>query len=172
MKSDYITRAQKFVMQFYPYIAEIIAKDGYWDEYENAVYRFNLDKHRKVRMAKGAVRVVFISSDYVIKIDYNERCGRQYGNCESEYQAFQYAKNDGFDYLFAEITRINFHGVNFYIMPRVHVCGKDWISIDEYLTEDEVDYLNEYVADLHEENWGFLHKEVKIIDYACSFDYK
>ena len=170
--SNYVGRAIKFIEQLYPFLAGIVSSDERYTmrNYYKAVNLFNERYHRHVIVAHGAVRVAFITSDYVVKFDYDPDEAKIYGGCENEYAAFRQIVRDGYAHLFAPITKYTTHGFSFYIMPRVRVCGDCWKNIDDYIeSEDEVEYIIENIADLHEENWGFLHGEVKIFDYALSF---
>jgi hypothetical protein len=71
--------------------------------------------------------------------------------------------------LFAKISRYDYNGTAFYIMPRIHGVGKtDW-DADEYLTEDENDWVYEHVCDLHNGNYGWKDGHVVIFDYAARY---
>lgn len=161
MKSNYIVRAQKFMETFYPYMRKYRIGD--------AVNHFNEDKHRAVQCRQGAVRRVLITSDYVIKWDYDKRNSKTFGGCREEYKKYQKVKDDYYGYLFAEITPIKVRNRTFYVMPRVKSLGVDhdeWI--DNVLNESEWDYIESVgVGDIHDENWGYLHGRPVIIDYAC-----
>ena len=161
MKSNYIVRAQKFMETFYPYMRKYHIGE--------AVLHFNEDKHRAVQCRQGAVRRVLITSDYVIKWDYDKRNSKTFGGCREEYKKYQKVKDDYYGYLFAEITPIKVRNRTFYVMPRVKSLGVDsgeWI--DEVLNEDEFGYVKSVgVGDIHDENWGYLHGRPVLIDYAC-----
>lgn len=161
MKSDYRSRAAKFLRMIYPYIAN--CKEP--EDYEYAVERFNGEKSRHVSMAHGISRIVLITSDYVIKIDYGTtRC---YGICEDEYNFYNFAVKHDKGYLFAEITRKEINGRMFYIMPRVKGIGKKEEYVQEYLNEEDTDFVETYLYDLHNENYGWKNNYPIIIDYAC-----
>lgn len=161
MKSNYIVRAQKFMETFYPYMRKYHIGE--------AVNHFNEDKHRAVQCRQGAVRRVLITSDYVIKWDYDRRNSKTFGGCREEYKMYQKVKDDYYSYLFAEITPIKVRNRTFYVMPRVKSLGVDhdeWI--DDVLNESEWDYVESVgVGDIHDENWGYLHGRPVLIDYAC-----
>lgn len=161
MKSNYIVRAQKFMETFYPYMRKYRIGE--------AVIRFNADKHRAVQCRQGAVRRVLITSDYVIKWDYDKRNSKTFGGCREEYKKYQKVKDDYYGYLFAEITPIKVRNRTFYVMPRVKSLGVDhdeWI--DDVLNKNERDYVESVgVGDVHDENWGYLHGRPVLIDYAC-----
>ena len=162
-KTDYTTRAMKFIAQIAPYVEKC------YDEstYKMAVARYNRDHHRKVRVASGLTRVALITSDYVIKFNYGEfvTC---YGGCEQEMDVYAQAEYDGFEYLFAKITKIIYQGKNYYIMPRIYGVGRTEYDVYEYLNEDESDWLDEHVRDLHNYNYGWKNGHPVIIDYACT----
>jgi len=165
MKSDYITRAKKFMVSFMPYF------ESYKDTRE-AVRYYNHDKHRHVEYYHGIARRCLCLADYAVKWDYNYETVERFGGCEQEVINYQFACDYGYDYLFAEITRIEVNGYIFYVMPRITVlamnAGTDEYHPDERLSCDEYDFIYNTMrlCDLHDENWGFLHGEVKIIDYA------
>ena len=168
MKSDYVTRAKKFMVGFLPYL------DRYGEEgIRQAVRVYNDTKHRHVEYHHGIARRCLCLADYAVKWDYSERNAKIYGGCEDEVANYQFACEHGYDYLFAEITRIEVCGRVFYVMPRITVLAMD-ADIDEYgpderLTAAEFEFVYNTMglSDLHDENWGFLHGKLIIIDYAC-----
>lgn len=164
MKSDYRIRAQKFCRLLYNFIADCHDIE----DFDRAISKFNRTYHRSVQLTHGISRVVFITSDYVIKIDAWES---DWGNCEDEVEVYKEAKLDGYEYLFAEITPFYYLNHAFYIMPRINVMGytKEY-SIDEYLNWDEWNYLSHKVNDLHDFNWGMKNGHVVVFDYACKFN--
>lgn len=162
MKSDYRSRAAKFLRMIYPYIANCRELE----DYQDAVERFNEEKSRHVFVEHGISRIVLITSDYVIKMDYGDYFS--YGTCEDEYRFYNFAVKNNKGYLFAEITRKEINGHMFYIMPRVKGIGKTEEYVQEYLDEDDIDFVNEYLEDLHNENYGWKNNYPIIIDYACN----
>ena len=79
MKKSYINRAQKFIKDLFPFIEDFSTLS----EIKYAVQRFNEIKHRKVEVMSGSVRVVFITSDYVVKMNYDDENAEYWGgNCE------------------------------------------------------------------------------------------
>ena len=162
MKSDYITRAKRLIQQLYNYLEDCKTDK----DYRYAVNSFNQHKSRHIQMTSGMSRRVFICSDYVIKIDKPQS---MFGTCEDECDQYQQALDDGYEYLFAPITRFQYKKCLFYIMPCVNALGcqlhnKD---IEYYLNWDEWDYLIHHVDDVHDENWGILHNQPVVFDYAC-----
>ena len=161
MKNDYEIRAQKFIRQIFPYLDGLTDHDDRW----YAVYAFNLDHHRKVSYSHGMSRYALITSDYVVKVDYKET---QFGCCEDEIDLYTEAEMDGFDYLFAKITRYTYQGVNFYIMPRIYGIERKEYDADWYMSEEEKDWCyNHDLCDLHNENYGWKNGHVVIFDYAA-----
>lgn len=164
MRNSYEVRARKFIRQIYNYICE--CEDVV--EYEWAVNKFNHDHHRNVQIANGLTRVVLITSDYVIKMNcgYASNLSR-WGTCETEIGLYKEAVRDGFDYLFAKPTEIEYQGLTFCIMPRITGIGRTPYDADEYLTEEEKDWVWERVSDLHNGNYGWRKGRPVIIDYAA-----
>ena len=165
MKSDYITRAKHFIELFFhdlnPYTTSLGDMRLYTDY-------FNLEHNRNVLFRHGATRYAFITSDYVVKVDYKNDA-RWAGNCEDEYNLYQRIKDSDMSYLFAEITRFHFEDTNFYIMPRIN--NNDPYAnfeIEDFLNEEEIDFVYEElgVHDIHVENFGFKNNEPVIFDYA------
>ena len=118
MKNDYKVRAQKFIEDFFPYIENKVNKRGththYITDMYEAVRAFNTATRRKVIVDSGCSRTVFITSDYVVKIDRVN--GAFCGNCQQEVRAYNFAKQKGFSHLFAEITPFKYKNVIFYII--------------------------------------------------------
>lgn len=167
MKSSYIVRARQFAWDIYPFIRECKTVS----DYEEAVENFNIINHRKVRVACGQTRVVLITSDYVLKIDYGTR-QELYGGCENEHRAYQKVYNDGYAYLFARITPVMVNEKVYYIMPRIERIGaefNDWNEAYDVVNDDESEYLYENFRDLHYENFGTRKGRPVIVDYAYNF---
>ena len=166
MKSSYIVRAQRFIEEVYPYIE---GKTTSPNECYRAIQQFNMRKSRKVQVAHGCSRIAFITSDYVVKFDYDKSEVRRLGGCESEVRFYQFAEQEGFAYLLAEITPFTYNGYTFYIMPRVYGIGRYEYSYAEDMAHGaEEDFLRTYLYDLHEENYGWYRGQVVIVDYACN----
>lgn len=166
MKSNYVARAQQFVHLIAPYF--VSCHEEY--QFERATHCFLKDHpHRRVYFTHGYTRVALITSDYVIKIDYNEYGISSFGGCEKEIELYKRAASMGMAHLFAEITRYEYNGRIYYIMPRVEDIDEDraedaW----DFMTEDERDWCEDCgLSDLHGGNFGFLHGHMVIIDYAC-----
>ena len=163
MKNDYKVRAQRFLNDVWPYIKDC-ADEPY--NYRQAIALYNSRKSRHVIVECGSARVAFITSDYVIKFDYCLEMTKGIGGCEEEVKFYQFAKEHGYGYLFAEITPIDFQGYHFYIMPRIKGVGRYKCYIQDFLDENDRDFVNEYLYDMHEDNYGWKNNYPVIIDYA------
>lgn len=167
MKRNYVERATTFVSEFF---RGDIPMNDYFCVSER-VDAFNNKYKRHVILRTGCVRMALITSDYVVKWDYDREKAKSLGGCENECKFYKKAEEDGMAHLFAKVTKVKKRGRCFYVMPRIsRLAEDDWeISyLEDYLTQDEMDYLDEYVEDLHGGNWG-LNKEghAVVIDYAC-----
>ena len=167
MKNDYETRAKKFLEKIFPFI-----EDNMFDPYyvEDAIENFNDKYNRKVKVNYGEARIALITSDYVIKYDYDDDCIEEIGGCENEIELYAQAVADGFDYLFAKTMRYNYKGYSFYIMPKINHIGEYrnlYRHADYYMTFAEKTWCEEHnLTDLHCNNYGFRKGKVCIIDYA------
>ena len=168
---NYEERAMDFVKELYPYLVDCGAFDRHiLSRYATAVSAFNDDKHRKVHFAHGIARVAFITSDYVIKYEYNPNNVDFYGGCENEVIRYARAEEEGFAYLFAKISRYIYEGHVFYIMPKVYGIGREQYEdkyADEFMTEEESDFVYGLgISDMHYQNYGFRKGHVCLVDYA------
>lgn len=167
MKTLYIYRAEKFIKILFPYIKEELEKKfRSVVKMNDCVKTFNRQKKRRVLFDSGASRAVFINSDYVVKVDIKSESWA--GNCEDEYRMYKFAQREGFDYLFAPTTRIEYCGYFFYIMPRVHDINRwrDENYFYDELDEEEYDFIYDFIKDIHGGNFGYLNKKIVLIDYA------
>lgn len=162
---NYEERAKDFIKEIFPLFNSF---DNYWDA-SDAVEMFNRLYNRKVIANHGCARIALITSDYVVKFDYDQYEVRSVGGCENEIKLYEQAEKDGFAYLFAKITRYTYKGQNFYIMPRINGVGSDdWNYADDHMTEEENNWCDRHdLTDLHNQNYGFRNGHVCIIDYAC-----
>lgn len=166
MKSNYIERAKKFV----PYVAMFIHHSGNRHDIKYEVEAFNYRHNRKVVFAHGLTRLAFITSDYVIKVDYDPEQIERFGGCENEMAVYAQAEQNGMEYLFAKITAYTYKGVTYYIMPRINGVGKYFDDAYTYMTDDEIEWCEEHgIGDLHCYNYGWRNKHVCIIDYGAIF---
>ena len=160
MKNPYYIRAEKFIRMIAPYVQNCHSMSAYERAYERIREKYPT---RRIEFTSGACRVCFITSDYVIKIDYSPANIAVFGGCEKEYSFYHdIAKNSSYNYLFAAITRYDYNDIPFYIMPRVfHVGDTEWD-----FSEGESDFIDEWVSDIHENNYGVYDGHLTIIDYA------
>lgn len=165
MKSNYKVRARHFLEEIWPYISDCLDDP---QRCQARLREYNVRKSRKVIVNYGAVRVAFISSDYVIKYDYCPDDVVCFGGCREEAEFYEFAKGRGFGYLFAESTLTVFHGHIFNIMPRIHGIGRNPEYVQSYLDDDDRDFVNTYLEDMHNENYGWKNGYPVIIDYACN----
>lgn len=163
MKSNYITRAKKFV----PIVDEIVYN---CPNIELEINRFNVTHKRKVIFAHGLTRYAFITSDYVIKVDYDYSEIERFGGCEDEVELYEQAKSDNMEYLFAEITKYEYNGHDYYIMPRIYGIGRTEENAKEYMTQKEMDWCDDHdLTDLHYLNYGWRNRHICIIDYSARY---
>lgn len=165
---SYIERAKDFVKEIYPYL------DGEWgDPYDVScnVDVFNADRNRKVIMRHGIARIALITSDYVVKYDYDEYEVANVGGGESEIILYEEAERDGFAYLFAKVTRYEYNNRIFYIMPLIRgIGGKSYGRYaEDFMTKEEKLWCEmKGLDDLHCNNYGFRNGRICIFDYACN----
>lgn len=165
---NYIERAKDFIEQVYPYVA--VCRNP-WDA-KNRIKMFNTDFDRKVIVSSGLSRIALITSDYVVKFDYDLEEVESIGGCENECELYYWAKQEGFAYLFAEITPYSYNHRLFYIMPRIRGVGSGLCYAENYMNDKEKDFCRRHrITDLHTENYGFRKGRVCIVDYACNLDY-
>lgn len=165
MKSNYEIRAKKFVRQFFATIpAGFFTKRSV---VERMVNDFNHAYNRKVRFYYGISRYAFITSDYVIKVDYDYETG--FGGCADEYRVYQQALKDNKAYLFAKITPYQYNGITFWIMPKITGIGKTEEYAEYYFDDEDYKYCIEHLelSDLHNENYGWKNDYPVLIDYAA-----
>lgn len=165
MKSDYITRAKKFVE-----ILDAIINLYGIDDIEYGIMEYNYFHHRRIIFSHGLTRYAFITSDYVIKIDYDPEQIQTFGGCEDEVATYAQAEKDGMGYLFAKILRYEFNGAKYYIMPRIKGIEKFPYDADYYMNNDEISYIVEKgICDLHNGNYGWRNGRVCLIDYGAHY---
>lgn len=165
MKNDYITRAKKFI----PVLDKMLS-DDFKNKFliQQYILAYNYTHRRNVIFSHGLTRYAFITSDYVIKIDYDEYEVENFGGCEQEYELYQNAVADGMDYLFAEITPFMYNNKIYYIMPRIKGIGKTDYDATYYMDRKERRWCRSYdLMDLHYLNYGWRNKHICIIDYAA-----
>lgn len=164
MKSSYEVRAKRFIQQIFPYLEGC---DTHFYR-EGALWAFNMDHHRKVMYSHGMTRYALITSDYVVKVNYDEDNVKQFGGGEEEIEFYEEAKKDGMEYLFAKITPYEYSGMTFYIMPRIKGIGKSFHDAWYYMTQEECDWCSDHeLYDLHCENYGWKDGHIVIFDYGA-----
>jgi len=168
MKSDYRVRALNFLRAIFPYIENNL--------YSVSGTEFNVQEYlsdhpsRKVEVNCGSARIALITSDYVVKWDYDNENVRDIGGCEKEYEIYKKVESAGFGYLFAMATLVNYNGVTFEIMPRIKAIGPKHHPTDiiYMLSSIEESWLRSMgiLYDLHHWNWGIMKSRPVIVDYA------
>ena len=164
--STYYERAIKFIKKFSKYIYGYKQVDI--NEIASYVEWFNEENNRNVKFSYGATRLVFITSDYVIKLDRGDnRFGLEmFGGCEQEMDFYSYAKEKGYEDYFAKIDKYEYDGTNFYIMPRIKFIGTGYWT--RGLGGATKYWLANHVNDIHPGNYGFKNGHVVFIDYAAA----
>ena len=161
----YVERAMHLMRKLYPYLTncgESVRR------YEYALDKFNKDYHYHIRLCHGASRIVLICGEFVIKFDYCESEVSRIGGCENEMKFYEFAQFMHKSYLFAEITRIHVGHKYFYVMPYVHGVGSSNDYVEYYLDEDDCEFIQNYLYDTHEYNFGWEDDYPVIIDYAAN----
>lgn len=165
MRNNYETRAKRFINSFFA--------DFHMPEHRQTLYclqyvkDYNMAYKRNVKFEYGYTRFVFITSDYVIKMDYFKS---QFGLCRDEVEVYEQAENDGMEYLFAKITPYEFNGNVYYIMPKVTGIDEEREEeLEDFLSDKEYNYIYDelHLDDLHRGNFGVKDGQVTIFDYAC-----
>ena len=165
MKSNYEVRAQKFIRLIYDYLTECV--DTY--DFEIAVESFNHNHHRHVMFSHGLTRVALITSDYVVKIDYDAYQVRRFGGGENECAFYRIAEQEGYGYLFAKVSRYQYRDITFYIMPRIKGIGRYEEDATEFMTDEENDWCFDHgLCDLHNFNYGWKNGHIIIFDYGAN----
>lgn len=165
MKTSYIVRAKKFLNVIFPYIYSCYRNV---DAICRVIHNYNIEHQRNIIVRHGAARIVLITSDYVIKWDYNRRNVELFGGCIEEAKMYSFACDEGYEYLLAECTSVEKEGMIFNIMPRYNMREDEYKPyFEELLNDDECEWLEEYIGDLHDNNYTVVDGTIIIIDYAC-----
>lgn len=167
MRNSYEVRAQKFIQQVASYIENC---EDYYD-LEKAMLNFMMDNPRRnIHVSHGMARMVLITSDYVIKMDYCQDWVESVGGGEEEVKFYSIAESEGMAHLFAKVSRYVYNGKAYYIMPRIRGIRPDnWRDAYSYMTWEERRWCQHHqLYDLHAMNYGFRKGHVCIFDYACS----
>lgn len=164
----YLERAKDFIHEVYPVIRENLDRPYVL---RKIMREFNLTNSRNVKVANGSARVALISSDYVVKWDYDPYSADEIGGCENEVELYDIAEREGFAYLFAKITRVEYEGHYFYVMPRIEGIGRTEERAWKYMTYAEKTWCERHhLTDLHDENYGWKNHHIVIVDYAFQED--
>lgn len=159
---SYEERAKDFLKKVYPVISDCLTKPF---KVESRMYTFCEKNHRDISVRWGSARVAIITSDYVIKWEYDTDEVDYIGGFEDELNLYEEAKEDGFAYLFAEITPFEYRDFPFYIMPRIK--GKAYSYAWDCMTEEEKKWCKSHrLDDLHRGNFGFRDGHICIFDYG------
>lgn len=165
---NYVERAKDFIKEVFPYIEDDIFNP--W-ELRMDIRKFNAEHSRAVQVASGCARVALITSDYVVKFEYDEYEVQSIGGCENEIYLYNLAKQEGFAYLFAEITPVEWAGRIFYVMPRIRGINERHERGWYYMTAEEQDWCEKHsLTDLHCGNFGFRKGRICIVDYGFQED--
>lgn len=142
-------------------------------EFESVAELYTRFTGDEVTTAHGLTRVAFLGSDFVVKIDLSTDYIDQFGGCENECTMYKLAQEEGYEYLLARITRVEYGNHRFYIMPRVmHIFEEEPEDVDFWaqFTEDEYDWVMTHLFDIHDGNVGYnTVGHPIIIDYAAVF---
>lgn len=169
--NSYEVRAQKFLLSLFPYIERACA--SYGARSKKNILAIAVDMYcadhptRKIRSTCGYTRMAIITSDYVIKFDFN--MNTQFGTCEDEISAYELAEQDGYEDYFAKPTRYTRQGWKFYIMPKVTGIGRLRVDADDACNDKTFCrwlYKNKFF-DLHCHNYGWKDGHIVIFDYAA-----
>lgn len=165
MKSSYEVRALKFARV----LASLFSGCDNLSDFEYVVGWYNAHHSRKLITAHGVSRFAVIRADYVIKFDMTPRSdfrdGRA-GNCTSEERVYARAVAEGMEHLLAKTTVVNMGEHTIAIMPRISGIDDAERCWWDYCTEEEYQWLNDNINDLHDANVGYRNGKVCVIDYA------
>ena len=136
------------------------------------INEYNTLHGSEIEYHSGINRHAIVLEDYVVKFDLRDTTESYFGGCEREAKGYEFACEHDMEYLFAPVTKYDYKGKTFYIMPRVEYVNEelDDSVLFEELSDEERNFLENYFDDLHSGNFGFnAFGEVKIFDYACFF---
>lgn len=158
----YLDNARAFLNQY----ANTL--DDLWGTGYYAYVRFC--EQNNITFAHGVARFVFVGEDFVIKFNYGDRDKIKWaGGCLEEYKCYKQFEADNMDYLLCPLTRMKGGHHFYYVMPRVTVAYEEELDEDDYwrnISRDEAEYIDRYVHDIHNENFGFYEGSCVLIDYA------
>lgn len=158
----YLDNARDFLNTYKDTLDRLWGSD--YNSYEAFCCRNNIE------YAHGAVRFVFVGEDFVIKLNYGDKNRIKWaGGCLEEYKCYKQFEADNMDYLLCPLTKIKGGHHFYYVMPRATVAYEEELDEDDYwrnISPDEAEYINRYVNDIHNENFGFYEDRCVLIDYA------
>jgi hypothetical protein len=161
---SYEERAKDFIKEIFPYIAKNMQSPWYVRE---GVNKFNKKRSRNVKMRAGCARIALLTSDYVVKFDYDYEEVESIGGCANEAYMYDIAEREGFAYLFAKTTHVTYQNHDFYIMPLIEGVDDCNGSAWHHMTITEANWCHDHsVTDLHSGNYGFRDGHVCIFDYG------
>lgn len=161
---NYEERAKDFIKEIFPYIANYM--ESPWSM-RHCIKEFNQEKSRNVKMRAGCARIALLTSDYVVKFDYDKEEAGAIGGCANEVYMYDIAEREGFAYLFAKITHVIYQNHDFYIMPRIEGVDDCNGSAWHHMTATEAKWCRDHsITDLHDGNYGFRDNHVCIFDYG------
>lgn len=165
MKTDYESRARKFAHVLITLFAGCVKLD----DFEFAIQEYNATHSRPLVYDHGVSRIVIMRSDYVIKFNIRPsgwwEDGRA-GSISSEARVYEQAVADGMEHLLAKITVDTEDNRIFAIMPRIRNVGNEDREWSDYCTDEEGEWLEDHICDLHCKNVGYRNDKVCVIDYA------
>ena len=166
MKSSYVDRAVRFLDMILPYIDGNLFNTC---KVRKVIWDYNVGHKRNIQVMWGAVRCALITSDYVIKWDYNLNALENIGGCYKEVEMYKLAKSEGYAYLLAEVTPVFRNGIQFNIMPRYNMEARK-PCIENLVDYKEYHWLRKHIDDLHCGNYTIKNGSLVIVDYACYSD--
>ena len=173
MKKSYIERAMHIADILSSYMDSYTEIKSIYDRCRMASRDYNLRHKRScVGFEFGSTRLAFIISDYVLKVDYQNR--KSFGNSETELKAWNFIRDEGMEKYFAEITKyISKSGITFYIMPRIKHIGEydeEWFNDTLYETDIiAYSFIQDNFYDFHDANFGIKNGHPVVIDYAWNY---
>lgn len=139
------------------------------EDFIYAVRWYNIRHSRKLVYSHGVSRFAIIRADYVIKFNMvpegSFSDGRA-GDNSTEEDVYAMAVADGMEYLLAKTTVVKIEDRTIAIMPKINHVNDYERYWRDYCTEEEGDWLDEHINDLHEGNVGYKNGKVCVIDYA------
>lgn len=167
MKTSYEDRAYKFAMET---LLGLFTNCSTLRDYEFAISDYNLTHSRRLHYAHGVSRIAIIRADYVIKFDMVPTDphfkDNRAGNCITERMIYERAERDGMAHLLAKTSVYKVGKHVFSIMPRINNVGDEDRWFEDYLTDEEIEWLYDNVCDIHDGNVGYYKRKPVVIDYA------